>query len=116
MDSLYTGDLNVNEENVFGVATAELRHLIIYRSQLLFNVMIREFLQLRFVLHNYCLLSTGADRHGLRDLQEAAEHKMTPIYVTLCGYKSEKFLSDVGADQLFSLPGREIEVCVKYRK
>ena len=76
--------------------------------------MIREFLQLRFDLHNYCLLSTVTDRHGLRDMQEAAEHKMTSIHV--CGYKSGKFLSDVGADQLFSLPSREIEVCVKYRK
>ena len=34
MDSIYTGDVNVNEENVFGVATAESPHLIIFRSQL----------------------------------------------------------------------------------
>ena len=43
--------------------------------------MIREFIQLRFDLHNYRLLSTVADRHGLRDLQEAAEQKMASIYV-----------------------------------
>ena len=55
-----------------------------------------------------------ADRHGLSDLQEAVEQKMTSIYVY--GYEREKFLSDVGADQLFSLPSRDIEVCVKYRK
>ena len=105
MDSLYTGDLNVNEENVFGVATAELRHLIIYRSQLLFNVMIREFLQLRFVLHNYCLLSTVADRHGLRDLQEAAEKKMASMFKDIC--ESEEFLTHISANQLLSLLSRD---------
>ena len=43
--------------------------------------MIRESIQLRFDLHIYCLLSAVADRHVLRDLQEAAEQKMTSIYV-----------------------------------
>ena len=50
-----------------------------------------------------------ADRQGLSDLQEAAEQKMTSIYVYV--YEREKC-----ADQLFSLPSRDIEVCVKYRK
>ena len=65
----------------------------------------REFIQLRLDLHNYCLLSTVADRHGLRDLQEAAEKKMASMYVDVC--ESEEFLSNVGGDQLFSLLSRD---------
>ena len=46
-----------------------------------------------------------ADRHGLRDLQEAAEKRMASTYVDVCG--SEEFLFSVGADQLFSLLSRD---------
>ena len=46
-----------------------------------------------------------ADRHGLRDLQEAAEKKMASMYVDVC--ESEEFLSNIGADQLFSLLSRD---------
>ena len=108
MDPIYTGDLNVNEENVFWVLPAVDHLKVTTVVQQCCDVIIREYNQLRLDLHNYCLLSTVADRHGLRDLQEAA------IYV--CGYESEEFLSDVGADQLFSLPSRDIGVCVKYIK
>ena len=69
MDSIYTGDLNVNEENVFGVLAAADHLQVKTVVQQCCDVLIREFNQLRFNLHNYCLLSTVADRHGLRDLQ-----------------------------------------------
>ena len=73
MDPIYTGDLYVNEENVFWVL-ASVDHLEVTTVvQQCRDVIIREFLQLRFDLHDYCLLSTVAGRHGLRDLQEAAE-------------------------------------------
>ena len=36
--------------------------------------------------------------------------------MVLDGFESEEFLSDVGADQLFSFPSRDIEVCLKNRK
>ena len=74
MDSIYTGDLNVNEENVFGVLAAAYRLQVTTDVQQFCDVIIREFIQLRFDLPNYCLLSTVADRHVLRDLQDAAEH------------------------------------------
>ena len=88
MDSIYTGDLNVNEENVFGVLAAAYRLQVTTDVQQFCDVIIREFIQLRFDLPNYCLLSTVADRHVLRDLQEAAEQTMTSIYVN--GYESQK--------------------------
>jgi len=46
-----------------------------------------------------------ADRHGLKDLQEAAEKKMASTFKDVC--ESEEFLSNVGADQLFSLLSRD---------
>ena len=74
MDSIYTGDLNVNEENALGVLAAADHLQVTTDVQQFCDVMIREFIQLRFDLHNYCLLSTVADRHVLGDLQEAAKH------------------------------------------
>ena len=105
MDSIYTGDLCVNEENVFEVLAAADHLQVTTVVGQCCDFLKREFIQLRLDLHNYCLLSTVADRHGLRDLQEAAEKKMASMYVDVC--ESEEFLSNVGADQLFSLLSRD---------
>ena len=105
MDAIYTGDLRVNEENVFEVLAAADHLQVPTVVQQCCDFLKRAFIQLRLDLHNYCLLSTVADRHGLRDLQEAAEKKMASMYVDVCG--SEEFLSNVGADQLLSLLSRD---------
>ncbi|KAJ7384520.1 hypothetical protein OS493_021149 [Desmophyllum pertusum] len=75
MDSIYTGDLHVNEENVFEVLAAADHLQVTSVVQQCCNFLKKEFVQLRLDLHNYCLLCTVADRHGLRDLQEAAEQR-----------------------------------------
>ena len=105
MDSIYTGDLRVNEENVFEVLAAADHLQVTTAVQQCCDFLKREFIEVRLDLHNYCLLSTVADRHGLRDLQEAAEKKMASMYVDVC--ESEEFLSNVDADQLFSLLSRD---------
>ena len=105
MDSIYTGDLGVNEENVFEVLAAADHLQVTTVVRQCGDFLKTEFIQLRLDLHNYCLLSTVADRHGLRDLQEAAEKKMASMYVEAC--ESDEFLSNVGADQLFSLLSRD---------
>ena len=105
MDSIYTGDLQVNEENVFEVLAAADHLQVTTVVQQCCDFLKREFIQLRLDLHNYCLLSTVADRHGLRDLQEAAEKKMASMFVDVC--ESEEFFSNVGADQLFRLLNRD---------
>ena len=105
MDSIYTGDLCVNEENVFEVLAAADHLQVTTVVQQCCDFLKREFIQVRLDLHNYCLLSTVADRHGLRDLQEAAEKKMASMYVDVC--ESEEFVSSVGADQLFSILSRD---------
>ena len=105
VDSIYTGDLFVNEENVFEVLAAADHLQVTTVVQQCCDFLKKEFIQLRPDLHKYCLLSTVSDRHGLRDLQEAAEKKMASMYVDVC--ESEEFLSNVGADQLFSLLSRD---------
>ena len=105
MDSIYTGDLCVNEENVFEVLAAADHLQVTTVVEQCCDFLKKGFIQLRLDLHNYCLLSTVADRHGLRDLQEAAEKKMASMYVDVC--ESEEFLSNVDTHQLFSLLSRD---------
>ena len=105
MDSIYTGDLRVNEENVFEVLAAADHLQVTTVVQQCCDFFKKEFIELRPDLHNYCLLSTVADRHGLRDLQEAAEKKMASMYVDVC--ESGEFLSNVSANQLSSLLSRD---------
>ena len=76
MDSIYTGDLRVNEENVFEVLAAADHLQVTSVVQQCCDFLKKEFILPRLDLHNYCLLSTVADRHGLRDLQQAAERNL----------------------------------------
>ena len=105
VDSIYAGDLCVNEENVFEVLAAADHLQVTSVVQQCCDFLKREFIQLRLDLHNYCLLSTVADRHGLRDLQEAAEKKMASMFKDIC--ESEEFLTHIGADQLLGLLNRD---------
>ena len=105
MDCIYTGDLHVNEENVFEVLVAADHLQVTSVVEQCCDFLKREFIQLRLDLHNYCLLCTVADRHGLRNLQEAAEHKMASIYKDIC--ESDEFLTNIDADQLISLLSRD---------
>ena len=105
IDSIYTGDLPVNEENVFEVLAAADHLQVTTVVQQCCNFLKREFIQLRLDVNNYCLLSTVADRHGLRDLQEAAEKKMASMFKDIS--EGEEFLNHIGADQLFSLLSRD---------
>ena len=66
MDSIYTGDLCVNEENVFEVLAAADHLQVTTVVQQCCDFLKKEFIQLRLDLHNYCLLSTVADRQGPR--------------------------------------------------
>ena len=105
IDSIYIGDLHVSEENVFEVLAAADHLQVASVVEQCCDFLKREVVQLRLDLQNYCLLCTVADRHGLRDLQEAAEHKMASMYKDVC--ESEEFLSNVRADQLLSLLSRD---------
>ena len=105
MDSIYTGDLRVNEDNVFKLIAAADHLQVTSVVQQCCDFLKREFIQLRLDLNNYCLVFTVADRHGLRDLREAAEHKLASMFKDIC--ESEEFLTLIGADQFFSLLSRD---------
>ena len=105
MDSVYTGDLRVNEENVFEVLAAADHLQVTAVVEQCCDFVEREFIQIRFDLHSYRLVSTVADRHGLRDLQEAAEKKMASIFKDVC--ESEEFLTHINPDQLCTLLSRD---------
>ena len=71
MDSIYSGDLHVNDENVFEVLLA-VDHLQVESVvEQCCEYLQTEIVQLRFDVPTYCRICTIADRHGLTDLQEA---------------------------------------------
>ena len=105
MDSIYTGDLRVNEENVFEVLAAADHLQVKSVIKLCCDFLLIQCIQLRFDVETYCRVWTIADRHGLKDLQEAGEHEIASKFKDVC--ESEEFLTHVGADQLFSLLSRD---------
>lgn len=104
MDSIYTGGLLVNEENMFEVlATAD--HLQVTSIvQQCCDFLLTEFVELHTDVETYCRIWTVGERHSLKDLIEAGEHKMALMYKNVC--EGEEFLSCISADQLISLLSR----------
>ena len=105
LDSIYSGDLQVNDENIFDVPVAADHLQVTSVVQQCCDYLQTQFVQLRFDVQTYCHVSAIADRHGLKDLQEATQTKMAYIYKEIC--ESEEFLSHVDADQYTRLLNRD---------
>ena len=105
IDSIYTGDLHVSEENVFEVLAAADHLQVTSVVQQCCDFLLTEFVKLHFDFETYCRIWQIAYSRGLRDLQEAAECYMAEMYKDVC--ESEEFLSHIGADQLLSLLRRD---------
>ena len=105
MDSIYSGDLHVNQKNVSEVLLTAGQLQIASVVQLCWYFLKKEFKANGIDLKNYSVLCAVAERLGLRDLQEAAEAKMASIYKDVCD--SKEFLTHINADQLLSLLGRD---------
>ena len=106
LDSIYSGDLQVNDENVFEVLVAADHLQVTSVVQQCCDYLQTQFVdQLRFDLQTYCRVSAIADRHNLKYLQEATQTKMASIYKEIC--ESEEFLSHVDADQYTRLLSRD---------
>ena len=105
IDSIYTGDLHVSEENVFEVLAAADHLQVTSVVQQCCDLLLTELVNLRFDFETYSRIWEIAYSHGLRDLQEAAECNMAKMYKDVC--ESEEFLSHIGADQLLGLLGRD---------
>ena len=106
LDSIYSGDLQVNDENIFEVLVAADHLQVTSVVQQCCDYLQTQFVdQLRFDVQTFCRVSAIADRHGLKDLQEATQTKMAYIYKEIC--ESEEFLSHVDADQYTRLLCRD---------
>ena len=105
LDSIYGGDLQVNDENVFDVLVAADHLQVTSVVQQCCDYLRTQFVQLRFDVQTFCQLCTIANRHGLTDLQEATQSKMASMYKDVC--ETEEFLSNVDADQFSHLLSRD---------
>ena len=105
LDSIYSGDILVNDENVFDILVAADHLQVTSVVQQCCDYLQTQFVQLRFDVQTYCQICTIADRHGLTDLQEATQSKMASIYKDVCD--NEEFLSHVDANQYSSLLSRD---------
>ena len=105
LDSIYSGDLQVNDENVLDVLVAADHLQVTSVVQQCCEYLQTQFVQLRFDVQTYCQICTIANRHGLIDLQEATQRKMASMYKDVCG--NEEFLSHIDANQYSSLLSRD---------
>ena len=105
LDSIYGGDLQVNDENIFEVLVAADHLQVTSVVQQCCEYLQTQFVQLRFDVQTYCQICTIANRHGMTDLQEAAQSKMASMYKEVC--ESEEFLSHIDADQFSNLLSRD---------
>ena len=106
LDSIYSGDLQVNDENIFEVLVAADHLQVTSAVQQCCDYLQTQFVdQLRFDVQTFCRVSAIADRHGLKDLQEATQTKMAYIYKEIC--ESEEFLSHIDANQYSNLLNRD---------
>ena len=105
LDSIYGEDLQVNDENVFEVLVAADHLQVTSVVQQCCDYLQTQFVQLRFDVQTYCQICTIANRHGLIDLQEAAQSQMASMYKEVC--ESEEFLSHIDADQFSNLLSRD---------
>ena len=105
LDSIYSGDLQVNDENVLDVLVAADHLQVTSVVQQCCDYLQTQFVQLRFDVQTYCQICTIANRHGLIDLQEATQSKMASMYKEVC--EREEFLSHIDADQFSNLLSRD---------
>ena len=105
LDSIYSGDLQVNDENVLEVLVAADHLQVTSVVQQCCEYLQTQFVQLRFDVQAYCRICKIADRHGLKDLQEATRCKMASMYKEVC--EGERFLSHIETDQFLNLLSRD---------
>ena len=105
MDSIYSGEINVNVENVYEVLIAADHLQVTSVVQQCCKFLETKVVELRFDVQLYCRVIMFADRLGLKDLKETTESKMASMYKDIC--EKEEFLSDMSADVLSALLCRD---------
>ena len=105
MDFMYSGELNVNDENVFEVLIAADHLQVTSVVQQCCKYLETKLVELEFDVQFYGRIIMVADRRGLKDLKEAMESKMASMYKEIC--EKEEFLSCMNADLLSALLCRD---------
>ena len=105
LDSIYTGDLLVNEESVSKVLAAADHLQVASAVHQCCNFLLTKFVKIRFDFETYCRIWEIALSYGLKDLQDAAECAVAKMYTDVC--ESKEFLTHIGGNQLVSLLGRD---------
>ena len=105
LDSMYSGEIHVNYENVVEVLIAADHLQVASVVQQCCKYLQTELVELEFDVQTYCRVIMFADQHGLKDLKEATESKMASTYWEIC--EKEEFLSDMNADVLSALLCRD---------
>ena len=105
MDSIYTGEFQVNKDNVFEVLAAADHLQVTTVVQKCCDFLLTEFVKLRFDFETYSRIWEIAHSHGLKNLQDATESEMAKMYKDVC--ESKEFLAYIGGDQLLSLLSRD---------
>ena len=105
MDSIYSGEINVNDENVFEVLLTADHLQVTSVVQQCCKYLETEVVEKKFDVQTYCRVILVANRHGLKDLKEATQRKMASMYKELC--EKEEFLSNTSADELPALLCRD---------
>ncbi|XP_068693665.1 kelch-like protein 12 [Montipora foliosa] len=105
MDTIYSGEISINDENVFEVLVAADHLQVTSVIQQCCDFLQTKFVQRKSDVSTYCRISMIADRHGLSELLETSKCKMASMYKDIC--ENEEFLSLINADQLLSLLSRD---------
>ena len=105
MDAMYSGEINVDDEDVFEILPVADHLQVTSVVQQCCDYLQTEVIQRRLEVQMYGRICALADRHGLSDLLEAAERKMASMYKEMC--ESEEFLCHIDSDQLVTLLRRD---------
>ena len=105
LDSIYTGDLLVDEESVSKVLAAADHLQVVSAVHQCCNFLLTKFVKIRFDFETYCRIWGIALSYGLKDLQDAAECAVAKMYKDVC--ESKEFLTHIGGNQLVSLLSRD---------
>ena len=90
LDSIYTGDLLVNEESVSKVLTAADHLQLAGTVHQCCNFLLTEFVNIRLDFETYCRIWEIAFSYGLKDLQDAADCNVAKSVIQWVNYKKEE--------------------------
>ncbi|PFX31806.1 Kelch-like protein 5 [Stylophora pistillata] len=105
LDSVYTGELRVNNKTVSKVLAAADHLQVASVVHQCCTFLLKEFVKVRFDFETYCRIWGIASSYKLKDLQDAAECAVAKMYKDVC--ESKEFLTYIDGNQLVSLLSRD---------